>query len=358
MSCGSLHTEPEPVGRLRRTAGRPRSERTRTRALRPTRRYPIPTRTPSRKALKAAFYLTAAFAALTAYRFLTGEVAYGGAMTQMPVMEHRGDSAGEILVLTVIRRGPLLPHEVLGIGGPALFDNNVVATQGSDEDTALRGGATDMTRSLDNAWYVANNLAGTPVRGIQWFYMDIVPEESNAYRLGLRTGDRVVRTYPTEGPTITTIDVWRDEQMFTIDLPAPVAGEELRSGTGHTWYVRLPDSRPDMVQSRHTFGSSGGVSHVLDYLDAMTDGDLTAGLTIAATGTVDPFGRVHGIGGAGYKVEAAIRSDADVVFVPADNLVEAAKANRGRTVIVPVDTATEVIRWLCQKGSEPACRLT
>lgn len=63
-------------------------------------------------------------------------------------------------------------------------------------------------------------------------------------------------------------------------------------------------------------GSSGGLTLTLAWVDALTEGDLTDGRSIAATGTVDENGDVLPVAGVQFKLQAAAEADIDLVFVP------------------------------------------
>ena len=63
----------------------------------------------------------------------------------------------------------------------------------------------------------------------------------------------------------------------------------------------------------------------LSIYDYLTMEDLTKGLKIVGTGTIDEFGNVGVIGGIEYKIKAAVKEKADLFFVPTDNYEEALK---------------------------------
>ncbi|GIU88871.1 MAG: hypothetical protein KatS3mg009_3386 [Acidimicrobiia bacterium] len=64
-------------------------------------------------------------------------------------------------------------------------------------------------------------------------------------------------------------------------------------------------------------GPSAGLAMTLTILDELTPGDLTGGLDVAATGTIEEDGSVGEIGGLGQKAVAARRAGADLMLVPA-----------------------------------------
>ena len=72
-------------------------------------------------------------------------------------------------------------------------------------------------------------------------------------------------------------------------------------------------------------GPSGGFMMSLAIYDYLTDEDLTKGLNIVGTGTIDEFGNVGAIGGIEHKIKAAVKENADIFFAPTDNYEEALK---------------------------------
>lgn len=70
-------------------------------------------------------------------------------------------------------------------------------------------------------------------------------------------------------------------------------------------------------------GSSGGLMSALEIYNQLTKSDITKGLTIAGTGTIDMDGNVGEIAGVKYKIMGAVKNKADVFIVPADNYEEA-----------------------------------
>lgn len=87
----------------------------------------------------------------------------------------------------------------------------------------------------------------------------------------------------------------------------------------------LPDNMEDEVeiQAGEIGGPSAGLMFALQTLDVLTEGDLTAGLRVAGTGTIAADGKVGAIGGVAHKIVAADRAGADVFLVPEQNEQEA-----------------------------------
>ena len=105
-------------------------------------------------------------------------------------------------------------------------------------------------------------------------------------------------------------------------------------------------------------GPSAGLAFTLGIIDKLTDGNLTGGLTIASTGTIDADGTVGEIGGVQQK-EAAVKANGAVAFlVPAGNCAEAMKEKPKGLKLVKVSTLTDAVdavKTLRSGGTPPLC---
>lgn len=72
-------------------------------------------------------------------------------------------------------------------------------------------------------------------------------------------------------------------------------------------------------------GPSGGFMMSLAIYNYLTEKDITNGLKIVGTGTIDSLGNVGSIGGVEYKIKAAAKQKADIFFVPEENYQDALK---------------------------------
>jgi len=104
--------------------------------------------------------------------------------------------------------------------------------------------------------------------------------------------------------------------------------------------INMVDAFPFGIEiaSGEVGGPSAGLMFALGLYDALTPGDLTGGRTIAGTGTIDPSGRVGGIGGIVDKVIGAERAGATVLLVPAENMAELRGVDSGDLDLIPVST--------------------
>ena len=97
-------------------------------------------------------------------------------------------------------------------------------------------------------------------------------------------------------------------------------------------------------------GPSGGLMLTLAIYDKLTKGDLTNGLTIVGTGTISSDGTVGEIGGVKYKLNGAIKADADIFLVPkGDNYKEALKEKEKHDYdieIKAIGTFDEAVEYL------------
>jgi len=101
------------------------------------------------------------------------------------------------------------------------------------------------------------------------------------------------------------------------------------------------------ISSEDVGGPSAGLMWALGLYELMTPGDLTAGRTIAGTGTIDPTnGHVGPIGGIRDKVVAAEQAGATIFLAPADNMAELEGVDTGRMKVISVATFGEAIQRL------------
>jgi PDZ domain-containing protein len=89
----------------------------------------------------------------------------------------------------------------------------------------------------------------------------------------------------------------------------------------------------------------------LGLLDALTPGDLTGGVKVAATGTMSPTGDVGEIGGLKQKTIAVMRTGAKVFLVPESEKADAEAAAKGSDLkIVGVTTLDDALKELASLG--------
>jgi PDZ domain-containing protein len=97
------------------------------------------------------------------------------------------------------------------------------------------------------------------------------------------------------------------------------------------------------IESDDVGGPSAGLMWAIGLYDLLTPGDLTAGRTIAGTGSIDLDGNVGAIGGILNKVLAARDADADIMLVPRDNFRELSEVDTGDLTLIRVSTFDEAV---------------
>jgi len=99
------------------------------------------------------------------------------------------------------------------------------------------------------------------------------------------------------------------------------------------------------VRTDKVGGNSAGLALTLAILEMLTPGELTAGLRVATTGTIDIDGVVGPIGGIRQKVVAARRAGMDLFIVPQNELSDARDVAGGLRVegVVDLDGALAVL---------------
>jgi PDZ domain-containing protein len=105
-------------------------------------------------------------------------------------------------------------------------------------------------------------------------------------------------------------------------------------------------------------GPSAGLMFSLGIIDKLTPQDLTGGLTVAGTGTIDDEGTVGAIGGIAQKMRGAKRDGATIFFAPADNCAEAAANAVPGLELVKVsslDDALHALETLRNHGTPTLC---
>ncbi len=194
-----------------------------------------------------------------------------------------------------------------------------------------------------------------------YYVVDFAKEYSN-----LRVGDKLL-SY--DGIKIKDIDEYRDY----IDKKA--VGEEIkieyeRNGkkydtilkiyeeenikyTGimvYTLYDYITNPKIEFSFSSNESGSSGGLTLSLAIYNKLTKEDITKGLKIVGTGTIESDGSVGEIGGVEYKLKGAVKAKADIFLVPSgNNYKDAIKAKEKHNYdidIIEVSTFEDALKKL------------
>ena len=106
-----------------------------------------------------------------------------------------------------------------------------------------------------------------------------------------------------------------------------------------------------LVNTGRVGGNSAGLALTLSILDLITPGELTGGLQVATTGTIDPAGVVGPIGGIVQKVVAAREGGMDLFLVPASEAAQA-REHAGDMAVEGVATLEDALAALARHGGQ------
>ena len=87
----------------------------------------------------------------------------------------------------------------------------------------------------------------------------------------------------------------------------------------------------------------------LSIYSSLVDYDITNGLKIAGTGTIDREGNIGPIGSIDYKIKSALKANVDVFFVPKYiNYYEVLDMNidLGDMKVIPVANFEDILNYL------------
>lgn len=242
---------------------------------------------------------------------------------------------------------------------------DLIPNQGGDLSERQASDALAMRNSKRVAWAVANQVLGTGVTGEpNGALITAVASDSPAADAAVPVGGRITAVDDTEvqtasavaaavnasdGDSITLEVVYDREPPRRIPVTPTRSGDAWRIGVEVTDSAETTDPAHD-IDSTGVGGPSAGLMFTLAYIDALSPGDLTAGLEIAGSGTISTTGAVGPVGGTDHKVRGAAREGATVFFASA-----AAPPTPTRGVrVVPVHTVDEAIGWLCENGATDA----
>lgn len=104
------------------------------------------------------------------------------------------------------------------------------------------------------------------------------------------------------------------------------------------------------VHTQDIGGPSAGLAMSLGIIDKLSNGQLTGGRVVAATGTIDQNGNVGDVGGVAEKTIAVERAGATVFFVPKVELKTAQAKASAQLHVYAVSNLDQVLRILQRLG--------
>ena len=221
----------------------------------------------------------------------------------------------------------------------------------------------DLVSTNGNAIKWAYKLANKEYRVIDTkVYVISVSDE---YESNLKIGDRIIKFDDNEFKDVDSArkylgEISKDKIKVTvirknkeIDIDTNVYTKDGKKIMGvYLQEVSEYETDPKVevkFKSKES-GPSAGLITTLSIYDKLTKGDLTKGLKIAGTGTIEVDGAIGEIGGVKYKLAGAVKNKADVFLVPnGDNYEECVKLkknNKYKIKIIGVSTIEEAIEKL------------
>jgi Lon-like protease len=182
---------------------------------------------------------------------------------------------------------------------------------------------------------------GCPAEGLL-FPGDLIERIDGERVDSRREASRLIDAVPADEPIEFRVEADGEEHDVEVARGRCPGNDEPLIG------IVLVESFPFQItiESGDVGGPSAGLMWSVGLYDLLTQGDLTAGRTIAGTGSIDLDGNVGPIGGILNKVVAARDAGADVMLVPRDNLRELRGVDTGDLTLIPVSTFDEAIEAL------------
>jgi PDZ domain-containing protein len=280
---------------------------------------------------------------------------------------------GKVLLTTVSLGKVTLFEALQGWLDPAIdvVDEDLIAGPNVNEDELRQQNLAQMDESKQKAVGVAFEKLG--VDAIQGDGVEVVTIYDGTPADGkLELGDRIMSIdgTPTKvdsdavdalskhvvGDTVTLTVVPQDGKdddthAVTLTLVAdPKDAKHAIMGVQLTTKVRYSFPFDVEVGSNQIGGPSAGLAFTLEVLDVLTDGELTGGHTVAATGTIELDGSVGEVGGVAQKTIAVKRAGAELFLVPSGEY-EAAKRFAGDDLRIEVaDSLDQALQILATLG--------
>jgi len=223
----------------------------------------------------------------------------------------------------------------------------------------------DLDVSSSNAIYYAYTLANKPIELIDTKYYVYVTFEG--YDTNLQVGDQILEVNgvkPAEDlkfkEEINKVNIGDNVKIKIIRnnkeeiIETPVYKSEKDDSKIIGIYLQVlnkykTDPKVNIEFAKDEAGPSGGLITALSIYNKLTKKDITKGLTVAGTGTMEADGSIGQIGGIEYKLKGASKK-ADVFLVPEGQNYEEAKAIKQKKnykiKIIPVSSLEDAIEKL------------
>ena len=277
------------------------------------------------------------------------------------------ESAGQLHLTTVEVVFPRHLWDAMGAwwdDDRAVVPEELVYPPGQSRQEVIQRNEQEFARSQSAAEIAALRYLGYPSQVV---VVDVVADSPAEGRLaagdvitavdGVKVSEpaelrELVRAQPA-GSTLT-IDYQRDGEPGTAEV-VTAAGEDGAPQLG----VQVTEGFDTPFELRifldEIGGPSAGLMFALGIVDKLDPEDLTGGLLIAGTGTIDELGNVGAIGGLPQKLAAARELGAAAFLVPAANCPTAVENAPPGMTLVRVEALAEAVDALAalRAGRQP-----
>lgn len=234
----------------------------------------------------------------------------------------------------------------------------------TSRDEARRVDQLLMARSQDVAKVVALRRLGdeVPVVGSEVGFVapdgpaagalqigDVVVAVDGTPTTAPREVGEAVRANPAGAAVVVTVERGDERLDLTIESGDDGEGRALLGISTLPVYEFPIDIQ---IDTGAVSGPSAGLAFTITILDELTTGELTGGMTVAMTGTIDEEGRVGRVGGVHQKAVAARGAGAELILVPTGEEAEA-RSGAGDIPVVGVATLDEALAALHAAGGDP-----
>ena len=203
-----------------------------------------------------------------------------------------------------------------------------------------------------NGAQIVQIVEGSPADGPLELGEVIVAVDGNRVELHTEAVIALGEHEPDDDVTLTVEGDDGREREVDVRLGVHPADDE-RPFLGVTLRTREPRfDFPFEVQiaSDRIGGPSAGLAFTLQVLDVLTEGELTGGRKVAATGTMELDGTVGQVGGVAQKTVAVEEAGVELFLVPEGELAEARKHAGKNVRVEAVGSLEDALRILSTFG--------
>ena len=238
-----------------------------------------------------------------------------------------------------------------------------ITAEGEDMDEMLERERLYMQESMDAAIINAYQAAGEDITITRTVNeVSYLSEDSDT---DLEIGDQILSVNGDEisslddlkniveslsSGTEVTLRVIRDDEERDCTAVTYDTNDGTKIGVSLlTTYEYETDPEVTITSKASEAGSSGGLMMSLAIYNQLVPEDITGGMKIVGTGTIDIEGNVGEIGGVRYKLIGAVKNDADLFICPEENYEEAMSVKKEKDydiTIISVSTFLEAIEKL------------